>query len=79
MYEKNPSMTSTSQSTPLYWANDTTSVSSVYLTIGSEVNLFQRVEGELFTYEWKTKDYENGQYSLTITAEDGSDYTDSIT
>ncbi|MHA1911738.1 MAG: Ig-like domain-containing protein [Candidatus Kariarchaeaceae archaeon] len=60
------------------WANDTTAVSSVSLTIGSEVLLFERSVGDLFTYEWKTKDYENGQYTLTITVEDILDYSSSI-
>jgi len=60
------------------WANDTTAVSSVSLTIGSEVNLFSRGVGDVFTYEWKTKDYDNDQYTLTITADDAWDYNSSV-
>ncbi len=60
------------------WANDTSSISSVSLTIGTEVMLFERGVGDLFTLEWKTKDYQNGQYILTITADDILDYASSI-
>jgi uncharacterized protein (DUF2062 family) len=60
------------------WANDTTAVKSISLTIGSEVKLFTRGLDDLFTYEWKTKDYDNGQYTLTITAEDQLEHSTSV-